>query len=170
MTQKTTIETERKFLLKAMPQGEPLRRHHIRQGYIAREGRNVVRIRQMDARYILGIKTPAGGISRHELEVDISAQEAEILFASCANPSVEKVRQVYQADGHVWEVDIFSGDNQGLMVAEVELSHENEAVTLPEWIGPEVTGLGKFYNSSLSQRPFKDWGVSYADLVARLRG
>jgi len=166
--EKQNLEIERKFLLTKRPAGKPLSRHRIRQAYIAREGGNVVRVRQQDDRYILCIKTPAGGISRHELEYEISAGEADILFKASAHKPVEKIREIYQGESHLWEVDFFSGENDGLIVAEVELSQEDETIIPPPWIGPEVSGLSKFYNANLSIRPFNQWGVRYEDLVARL--
>lgn len=167
---KTNIEIERKFLVRALPPEKPERRHKIRQGYIAREGGNVVRIRDQDGRYILSVKTPAKGIGRFEIETEITADEGRVLLAACARKPIEKIREIYPAGGHIWEVDIFNGASKGLIVAEVELSSETEKVTLPDWIGPEVTGLKKFYNAHLSVRPFNSWGVSYQELVARLGG
>ena len=166
--QKVNVEIERKFLLLSLPKIKADRSHKIRQGYIAREGGNVVRIRQQDDDYILCVKTPAKGIGRHEIEVNIDAHEADALFAACAQPAIQKTREIYPIGDHIWEVDIFEGANKGLIVAEVELSSEDEKVTLPDWIGPEVTGFQKFYNANLSANPFKNWGVSYDGLVKRI--
>ncbi len=167
---KTNVEIERKFLILEKPSVKPERHHKIRQGYIAREGGNVVRIRQKDDLYILSVKTPTKGISRFEVETNVSSDEGKILFAACASPSVEKIREIYRVGDHIWELDIFSGSNKGLIVAEVELSSEDEKFVSPEWLGPEVTGFQKFYNASLSQNPFKNWGVTYNDLVERMKG
>ncbi len=167
---KVNIEIERKFLVRAKPNEKPLRKHHIRQGYIAREGGNVVRVRVWDDRYILSVKTPTKGVGRYEIEVDIKAHEAKVLLAACPHAPLEKTREVYGVGGHMWEVDFFKGPNKGLIIAEVELSSEQEEFTLPDWIGPEVTGLQKFYNANLSVNSFKNWGVTYGDLVARLDG
>lgn len=167
---KPYMEIERKFLIVARPPEKPERSHRIRQGYIAREGGNVVRIRDQDGDYILGIKTPTRGIGRFEIETTINSDQGRILFAACTRPAIEKIREIYPVGDHVWEVDIFKGANKGLIVAEVELSSETEKFILPDWIGPEVTGLHKFYNANLSLRPFKSWGVAYEDLVERLCG
>lgn len=167
---KVNVEIERKFLLLAQPQAKPERKHKIRQGYIARDGGNVVRIRQKDDHYILSVKTPAQGIGRFEIETNINADEAEVLFKACAQPAIEKIREIYHVGDHIWEVDIFEGANKGLIVAEVELSSENEKFDRPNWLGPEVTGFQKFYNANLSVNPFKNWGVTYGDLVARMGG
>ncbi|PCI32849.1 MAG: hypothetical protein COB54_05525 [Alphaproteobacteria bacterium] len=167
-TPKVPVEIERKFLLVSRPLVKPVRRHKIRQGYIAREGGNVVRIRQWDDRYILSVKTPTKGAGRYEIETDIEAAAAEVLFAACAQAPIEKTREIYPLGDHIWEVDIFTGANQGLIIAEVELKSAQEEVILPDWIGPEVTDFQKFYNATLSVNPFRNWGVSYADLVDRL--
>jgi len=167
---KVNIERERKFLISAKPAAKPERWYKIRQGYIAREGGNVVRVRQQDDRYILSVKTPAKGHGRFEIETNINADEADVLFAACARPPIKKIREIYPIGDHIWEVDIFEGANEGLIVAEVELSSENEKIILPNWIGSEVTGFQKFYNANLSVNPFKNWGVTYADLVARMAG
>ncbi|WP_417623825.1 CYTH domain-containing protein [Paremcibacter congregatus] len=166
----TSVEIERKFLLTGLPEAKPERRHHIRQGYIARNGGTVVRVRQKDDNYILSVKTPSTGIGRYEIEKTLTADEAAVLFAACREPVIEKIREIHPHGGHIWEVDIFDGANTGLIVAEVELKSETEDIILPPWIGPEVTGLQKFYNAHIAQNPFKSWGVSYADLVKRLQG
>lgn len=165
---KVNVEIEHKFLLSSKPDAKPERRHKIRQGYIAREAGNVVRIRQQDDIYILSVKTPAKGMGRYEIETNINAPEAEILFKACTRPPIAKIREIYTVGRHVWELDIFEGANKGLIVAEVELSSEGEKFDLPDWIGPEVTGFQKFYNANLSVTPFGSWRVKYADLVARM--
>ncbi len=166
--ERVNVEIERKFLLLTNPDVKPERSYKIIQGYIAREGGNVVRIRQKDDSYILSVKTPAKGRGRYEIETTVNGAEAEVLFAACAHPLIAKIREIYPIGNHIWEVDIFKGANKGLIVAEVELSAEDEKVNLPEWIGPEVTGFQKFYNANLSLNPFKSWGVKYDDLVERM--
>ncbi|MBL4800565.1 MAG: CYTH domain-containing protein [Emcibacter sp.] len=162
------VEIERKFLLSSIPSEKPERRYKIRQGYIAREAGNVVRIRAQDDKYILSVKTPAKGIGRFEIETMVNGDEAEVLFKACPQPLIEKIREIYPVGNHIWEVDIFTGANEGLIIAEVELSSEKEKFDLPDWIGPEVTGFQKFYNANISMSPFNRWGVKYADLVARM--
>lgn len=166
---KTPVEIERKFLVRSRPKTKPERCHSIRQGYVARDGGNVVRIRQKDDAHILSVKMPATGMGRYEIEKTVSAEDAEVLFAACQEPVIQKTREVYEHEGHIWEVDIFEGANRGLIIAEVELKSETEKVILPSWVGPEVTGFQKFYNAHIAQQPFKSWGVSYSDLVARMQ-
>lgn len=173
------VEIERKFLLRAPPDRKPDRIYKIRQGYLAREAGNAVRIRQKDKRYILSVKTPApgrqggkgqAGLARHEVEVEIDAAAGRTLFAACPRPWIEKRREIYVLGDHLWEVDVFGGANKGLIIAEVELKSATEQVSPPAWIGPEVTGLQKFYNAHLAQNPFRNWGVTYAELVQRMQG
>ncbi len=164
------LEIERKFLILSQPVEKPERIYKIRQGYIAREGGNMVRVRQQDDSYILSVKTPAKGLGRYEIETKINAHEADVLFAACTHPPIEKIRKIYPVGNHVWEVDFFTGANKGLIVAEVELSAEDEKITLPHWIGPEVTTFQKFTNANLSITPFKGWGVTYENLVERMGG
>jgi len=167
---KVNVEIERKFLLLALPHEKAAKCHKIRQGYIARDGGNVVRIRQKDDAFILSVKTPTKGIGRYEIETNVTKEEAKVLFAACQQKPIVKTRKIYAVGDHLWEVDIFEGDNKGLIIAEIELAAENEKFILPQWVGPDVTGLQKFYNANLSQNSFKNWGVTYADLVARLDG
>ncbi len=164
------IEIERKFLLNGRPDVSPMKVINIRQGYIAREGGNTVRIRDKDGTYILSVKAGNQGIGRHELEYEVPAEEGEILFSILPHAPLEKTREIYEHAGMIWEVDIFCGANQGLMVAEVELENEDQHVDLPNWIGPEVTGLSKFYNANIATNPFNNWGVSYEGLVERMTG
>ena len=163
------IEIERKFLITKLPDKPALKKIKIRQGYVAREGGNSVRIREKSGLYILSIKAPAEGeISRHEIEYEISKEEGEILFSLAKGSLIEKIREIHEYEGHIWEVDIFEGSNQGLITVEVELKSEDEKIIFPEWIGPEVSHLRKFYNSYLSQNPFQTWGVTYDALRGRL--
>jgi len=164
------VEIERKFLVSGKPPGKAERYYKIRQGYIAREKGNVVRVRQQDDLYILSVKTPAKGLGRFEIEANINASEGEVLLAACTGGIVEKTREIYNFGDHAWEVDVFEGKNKGLIIAEVELSSEDEDVILPGWVGPEVTGFKKFYNANLSLSPFTKWGVKYPDLVDRMKG
>ncbi len=163
-----SVEIERKFLVSAKPDRPADEFHKIRQGYIARENGNTVRIREKNGEYILCIKTSNKGFSRNELEYEVSKEEADILFASLKHPPIEKTREIYNYGDLVWEVDIFEGENKGLIVAEVELKSENQQVDVPDWVGPEVTGLSKFYNANLAYGPFSGWGLNYQGLLDRL--
>ena len=164
------IEIERKFLIKHMPDQKPIRTHSIKQGYVAREGYNSVRVREKDGKYILSIKTNNNGMGRNELEYEISAEEGEVLFNSVPHDVIEKTREIYEINGLIWELDVFSGQNKGLIIAEVELNSIDQSIDFPDWVGPEVTELSKFYNANLASRPFNKWRVTYDALLDRLSG
>ena len=129
----------------------------IAQGYLCSR-RVTARVRVCDNIGILTFKGKShdGGLSRFEWEREIPLGVAELLLRRCLGV-VDKVRHIVEYEGHTFEIDEFRGDNEGLIVAEVELSTHNERVTLPTWCGDEVTGERCFYNSFLSKHPFKSW-------------
>ncbi|MDY3847697.1 MAG: CYTH domain-containing protein [Prevotella sp.] len=146
------LEIERKFLV-----ADDSYRHtatsssRIRQGYICRESGRTVRVRIRDERGFLTIKGPSpNGLSRYEFEKEITLDEADNLFRLCLPGVIDKTRYlVPMADGHVFEVDEFYGANEGLVIAEVELSSEDEPFMRPPFLGREVTGDKRYYNSNL---------------------
>ena len=156
------LEIERKFLVR----GEDYRRqatskNRIRQGYIMSKNGRTVRVRVRDAHAFLTIKGPSknGGLSRYEFEKEITLDEAEHLMEICEPGIIDKTRYLVPSpDGkHTFEVDEFYGDNAGLVIAEVELSHEDEKFDKPDFIGDEVTGDRRFHNSYLRAMPFIVW-------------
>ena len=153
------LEIERKFLVSG--EYKPLATSHSRivQGYICSERGRTVRVRIRDSRGYLSIKGPAtgNGLSRYEFEKEITLDEALSLLRLCEPGIVDKVRWLVPAGNHVFEVDEFLGDNAGLVVAEVELRSENEGFERPDFLGQEVTGERKYYNSQLRRNPFKNW-------------
>jgi len=162
------VEIERKFLITKKPVQKPDRVCKIKQGYIARENGNTVRVREIDGLYILSIKTRNETGGRNEFEYDISKEEGEVLFSSVKHPAIIKTRENYKIEDKIWELDIFEGANTGLIIAEVELSSLDETVAIPDWVGPEVTELSKFYNANIAGRPFESWRINYEALVKRL--
>jgi len=130
--------------------------YEIRQGYI-NDGLKTVRIRTNGKTGYITIKGPKFGTSCFEAEYDIGLEEANTIIDTLDLPVVEKIRCEINNEGHLWELDWFFGDNKGLLVAEVELTSEDEDFALPEWIGIEVTGDAKYYNSNLIDNPYKDW-------------
>ncbi len=149
------IETERKFLVRdSRFKASAVSSSRIRQGYIAHDGGNTVRIRIRDRQGILTIKGPsdASGLSRQEWEKEIPLQEAEELFRLCRGGVVDKTRYIVPAEGSArfFEVDEFHGLNEGLLLAEIELGSPDEAFSRPEWLGEEVTGDRRYYNSWLA--------------------
>lgn len=154
------FEIERKFLVR----GEDFKQQaesssYIKQGYILSGGGRTVRVRIRDEKGFLTIKGPSrnGGLSRYEFEKEITLDEAEHLMALCETGVVEKRRYIVPFRDHVFEVDEFFGDNDGLVFAEVELNDENESFEKPEFIGTEVTGDRRFYNSHLRRFPYLLW-------------
>ena len=157
------LEIERKFLVC----GEDYKQqafHHsrIKQGYISSRRGATVRVRLRDGQGFLTIKGPsdAKGISRYEFEKEISAEEAAHLFELCEPGIIDKTRYLVRAGNHTFEVDEFYGDNQGLVMAEVELQSETETFEKPSFIGQEVTGDRRYYNSHLREYPYSQWPTS----------
>ena len=151
-------EIERKYLtIDESWREEVSRSMRIAQGYLCSR-RVTARVRVCDNRGILTFKSKSrdGGLSRFEWERTIPLGVAERLLARCSGV-VDKVRHIVEYEGHTFEVDEFRGENEGLIVAEVELADCNEQVALPSWIGDEVTGKRCFYNSFLVKMPFKRW-------------
>ena len=153
------LEIERKFLVKGDYKTQATSSTRIKQGYICSERGRTVRVRLRDAKAYLTIKGPSrdNGLSRYEFEKEITFDEALSLFALCEPGIVDKVRWLVPAGNHTFEVDEFFGDNAGLVVAEVELSRADEFFIKPDFIGKEVTGDRRYYNSQLRKNPFKNW-------------
>ena len=152
------VEIERKFLLASSAWrslGQPVL---LRQGYLSSDPARVVRVRIEGDLAWLTIKGPSVGAARGEWEYPIPAPDAaELLERLCQQPIIEKYRRRIDFDGMVWEVDEFLGANAGLVVAEIELQTETQAFVQPDWIGLEVTGDARYYNSSLVKHPFSSW-------------
>jgi len=154
------IETERKFLVKdSSYKAAAIKSYHICQGYIAHDSGNSVRVRIRDKQGFLTIKGPsADGVSRQEWEREIPLEDARELFLLCKPGSIDKIRWIVPAgDSLFFEVDEFFGENEGLVMAEIELSQPDEPFERPEWLGQEVTGDRRYYNAQLCQHPFKSW-------------
>jgi adenylate cyclase len=152
-------EIERKFLVKNGTWREQvLRKSHMRQGYLNDTKQSSVRVRVADDQGYLNIKSATLGVYRKEYEYQIPLTDAhEILDELADKPIIEKTRYYIKYVDHVWEVDVFEGDNEGLVVAEVELDREDEAFELPPWIGEEVSGDPRYYNVCLAKHPYKAW-------------
>lgn len=155
------FEIERKFLVRKDKDFKSLAfsSSRIKQGYIAAKGATV-RVRVRDDKGYLTIKEPSrdGGLKRYEFEKEITLEEAEHLFQLCEPGIIDKTRYLVPAGAHTIEVDVFHGDNDGLVLAEVELPDESSPIERPRWLGEEVTGDKRYYNNELATHPFKDWG------------
>lgn len=153
------IEIERKFLVDAAqwnqvakPAGQKLQ-----QGYIVDDDNRTVRLRIAGNAAYLTFKSGTTGISRHEYEYAIPVNDATHLFEQFVKTGLEKTRYCITYAGKLWEVDVFEGENEGLIVAEIELDSEDEQFDLPPWAGLEVSDDARYYNSSLSVKPYKTW-------------
>jgi adenylate cyclase len=151
-------EIERKFLVKKdvwSPQGPGT---HFKQGYLNSQKERVVRVRIEGTTAKLTIKGLTTGATRSEFEYPLPLGDAEVLLDQlCEQPLIDKHRHVEHHGGHTWEIDVFHGDNEGLVVAEVELGSESESIELPPWAGDEVTHDPRYFNSNLLKNPYRTW-------------
>ncbi len=152
-------EIERKFLLKNSSWKELADEGtQYTQGYLVGSKHASVRVRIQGKRAFLNIKSATIDITRQEFEYEIPLDEAtEMLETLCEKPLIDKVRYLIKNENHVWEIDVFSGDNDGLIVAEIELKDKDENFTKPDWLGEEVSDDERYYNVCLVKHPFKDW-------------
>ncbi len=153
-------EIERKFLVTSEAfKSEAHKRTRIVQGFLNTNPERTVRVRIQGNDGFLTVKGKSNksGLSRFEWEKQISLSEAEELLHLCEPGIIEKTRYEISSDNHTFEVDDFMGENEGLIIAEIELSSETEPFSKPQWLGKEVTGDIKYYNSKLSKNPFKNW-------------
>eukprot|EP01012_Entosiphon_sulcatum_P039986 TRINITY_DN53608_c0_g1_i1.p1 TRINITY_DN53608_c0_g1~~TRINITY_DN53608_c0_g1_i1.p1 ORF type:complete len:157 (+),score=24.88 TRINITY_DN53608_c0_g1_i1:218-688(+) len=152
-------EIERKFLIDqqkwdnlSKPEGKL-----FRQGYLLTDKDKTIRVRATETKGFLTIKGKTIGATRLEYEYEIPAAEATELLDNFSVSELSKTRYEIEFNGKLWEIDVFAGDNEGLIVAEIELDNEDEAFDLPDWVGKEVTEEEKYYNSNLTVKPFKGW-------------
>ena len=157
------VEVERKFLV----EGEAWRAEvtpstRIVLGYLADTGPAVVRVRVRGERAFLTIKGTSSGISRSEFEYEIPVDDAlDMLGELSSGPVIDKVRHLVPVGSHMWEIDVFAGDNAPLVMAEVELTSPEEAFAHPEWLGREVSDDQRFYNVNLARDPYGRWGGQF---------
>ncbi len=154
------VEIERKFLVISEAfKAEAFAKNHIAQGYLNSNPERTVRIRIKGESGFLTIKGKGNdsGTTRFEWETEISLMEARPLLALCEKGIIDKIRYEIEVGDHIFEVDEFFGDNQGLIIAEIELKDENESFIKPHWLGDEVTNDERYYNAYLSKKPFGEW-------------
>ncbi len=129
----------------------------LKQGYLSSSAEATVRVRLEDNLGTLTIKSKTKGITRNEFEYAIPAQEAKELLMLCRGPLIEKIRYRILQENHTWEIDVFEGDNDGLIIAEIELTSEDDYFAKPQWLGEEVSGDSRYYNSNLATHPYVNW-------------
>jgi CYTH domain-containing protein len=155
-----TVEIERKFLVNSNDfKKEASKSYSIKQGFLNSHEERTVRVRLKNDKGYLTIKGKSSedGLVRFEWETEITKQEAEQLLALCEDGIIDKIRHEVNFGNHTFEIDEFFGENDGLVIAEVELRSTNEEFNKPGWLGNEVTGDIRYYNSQLSKQPFKNW-------------
>ena len=151
-------EIERKFRVRGDAWRAQATGTSIRQGFLSTDPERTVRVRVAGARGTLTIKGKTLGARRAEYEYDIPASDAaRMLDTLCKRPLIEKERFTLRAGSHVWEIDVFAGDNAGLVVAEIELEAEDEKFETPSWLGEEVTDDPRYFNANLVKNPFTSW-------------
>lgn len=152
-------EIERKFLVKGEFKANAFESIQITQGYLSSIAERAVRVRIKGEQGYITIKGKgnASGASRYEWEKEIPLEEAKELLELCEPGAIDKTRFLIKSGVHTFEVDEFYGNNKGLIIAEIELNTENESFIKPQWLGNEVTGDHRYYNSMLVKHPFKDW-------------
>jgi adenylate cyclase len=151
------VEIERKFLINKNLWKPVETGVEIRQGYLSVHPERVVRVRIAGDKAYITIKGKATGLVRPEFEYEIPKNEAEILLKMCLDFPIEKIRFKEKINGVIWEIDVFSGANSGLIIAEVELTSEDQKVVLPDWIAEEVSNDYRYFNSWLSENPYTKW-------------
>lgn len=149
------LEIERKFLVSGF-NTEGLRCKKMKQAYLSNEG-CTLRVRIADDKAFITIKGKTSGISRAEFEYEIPMEDANAMMNLAIYPPIIKTRYYAEVGGKTWEVDIFEGENEGLIMAEIELNSENEEFILPQWAKVEVTGDKRYYNAYLAKKPYKKW-------------
>lgn len=154
------LEIERKFLVTSEKyKAEAYKKSEIKQGYLNSHPERTTRIRVQDKKAYITIKgkSSESGLSRFEWEKEIPVEEALELLKRCEPGVIEKIRYFVRAEKFTFEVDEFFGENKGLVMAEIELKSEDDTFNIPNWLGEEVTGDLRYYNSQLSKNPFKNW-------------
>ena len=153
-----SAEIERKFLVAGDGWRDAAKGTQYRQGFLCTEPERTVRVRLAGSRGSITVKGKTVGARRDEFEYEIPASDAEqMLDTLCKRPLIEKIRYTLPVGRHIWEIDVFEGDNAGLIVAEIELESEDEAFDKPDWAGDEVTDDPRYFNSNLVAQPYRAW-------------
>lgn len=154
------VEIERKFLVdkEKLMAVLPEKGVMIRQGFIFQENKLAFRVRQKGEKYLITLKAWIDEMTRHEFEYEVPEKDAQLMFENyCNRPPMTKIRYHIPLGKHVWEVDVFEGDNTGLIVAEIELSSKNDVFEKPDWVAEEVTSDLRYLNTYLYETPYSEW-------------
>ena len=151
------LEIERRFLVKESNLILPKNKKRIKQAYLLSDSKQALRVRMIGSDYFLTYKYKKTGINRYEFEYPIPKEDGDKLMTLSDSHVIIKDRYYRNIDEHLWEIDVFYGENQGLVIAEIELNDENENINLPNWIGLEVSTDEKYFNFNLSKIPFSTW-------------
>ena len=151
------LEIERRFLVNEFNLNLPTNKKKIKQAYLLSDSKQALRVRMIESDYFLTYKYKKSGINRYEFEYPISREDGEKLISLSDNITIVKDRYYRTIDKHLWEIDVFYGENEGLIIAEIELKDENESFTLPKWLEKEVSTDEKYLNFNLSKVPFSIW-------------
>ena len=151
------LEIERRFLINESNFILPKVKKSIKQGYLFSDSNQALRVRMIEKQYFLTYKYKKTSINRYEFEYSISEEDGEKLLSLSEHHIIVKERYYRKIDEHLWEIDIFHGENEGLIIAEVELKDEKEQINIPNWIGDEISDDERYFNFNLSKKPYCHW-------------
>ena len=151
------LEIERRFLINESNFTLPRVKKPIKQGYLFSDSNRALRVRMIREEYILTYKYKKSAINRYEFEYPISQEDGEKLLSLSDNFIITKERYYRKIDKHLWEIDVFHGENEGLVIAEIELEDENEKINIPNWVGIEISNDERYFNFNLSKKPYRSW-------------
>ena len=151
------LEIERRFLINKSNFTLPKVRKSIKQGYLFSDSNQALRVRMIGQEYFLTYKYKKSAINRYEFEYSISKEDGDKLISLSEYFIITKDRYYREIDNHVWEIDVFHGENKGLIIAEIELEDENEKINIPNWVGMEISNDERYFNFNLSKKPYRSW-------------
>ena len=151
------LEIERRFLINESNFILPKVKKSIKQGYLFSDSNQALRVRMIEKQYFLTYKYKKTSINKYEFEYSISKEDGEKLLSLSEHHIIIKERYYRKIDEHLWEIDIFHGENEGLIIAEVELEDEKEQINIPNWIGDEISDDERYFNFNLSKKPYCHW-------------
>ena len=154
---KLNIEIERRFLINESNFILPKLKKRIKQAYLFSDSNQALRVRMIEDDYYLTYKYKKSAINRYEFEYQISKEDGDQLMSLSENFIIIKDRYYQKIDNHLWEIDVFYGENKGLIIAEIELEDENEGINIPNWVGMEISNDEKYFNFNLSKKPYTSW-------------